>query len=129
VTVRKILEVHLHREGYNFSSVSDGRQALDFIKEHQPDLILLDLGMPRLEGLEFIKRLRKMGNNIPIIILSGSDKSYIVKGLKLGADGYIEKPFKGQEVILVVEEFLENKKLRKKKFMWFVRKFIRLYWP
>jgi len=109
LSVRLLLQTILRSTGYKVSAVSDGRQALAFIQEHRPDLIILDLGMPDIDGLKFLKRIRKMGINIPVIILTGSDNSYVVKGLKLGANGYVKKPFKDQDILPIVEELLGKK--------------------
>ncbi|MGG6263651.1 response regulator transcription factor [Leptolyngbya sp. AN03gr2] len=95
----------LTQEGYRVLTASDGRQALDIIQSVQPedppiDLIILDLMLPRMSGLDFCRVLRQQGNTVPILILSarGSEMDIVV-GLEVGADDYLTKPFGVRELI------------------------------
>ncbi|MER3435722.1 MAG: DNA-binding response regulator [Leptolyngbya sp. ERB_1_1] len=95
----------LTQEGYRVLTASDGRQGLDIIQALQPedppiDLIILDLMLPRLSGLDFCRILRRQGNTIPILILSArGSETDIVVGLEVGADDYLTKPFGLRELI------------------------------
>lgn len=95
----------LTQEGYRVLTTSDGRQALDLIEALKPedpaiDLIILDLMLPRLSGLDLCRILRQRGSIIPILILSArSSETDIVVGLEVGADDYLTKPFGLRELI------------------------------
>ena len=97
----ELLTKRFHAEGYDTSEAYDGEQALQQVEEYQPDIILLDIMMPKIDGYEVSKRLKSYDNtkHIPIIMLSAKarvpDK---IKGLDLGADDYIVKPFDYREL-------------------------------
>ncbi|MBW1857543.1 MAG: response regulator [Deltaproteobacteria bacterium] len=97
----ELLTKRFHAEGYDTSEAYDGEQALQQVVEYQPDIILLDIMMPKIDGYEVSKRLKSYDNtkHIPIIMLSAKarvpDK---IKGLDLGADDYIVKPFDYREL-------------------------------
>ena len=87
------LRVNLRSEGYQASVASDGRQALAMVRADSPDIIVLDLGIPGLDGLELLSRLRAEGHWCPVLILSARDSdSDKVEGFRLGADDYVTKP-------------------------------------
>jgi len=90
-----VLQQELEDMNYNIITASNGKEALDKIKSQQPDLILLDLMMPVVDGFAVLSEI-KMDNelrNIPVIIVSAADDSKsVVKGIKQGADDYITKP-------------------------------------
>lgn len=89
----------LNREGYIVDWVRDGSMALNVIKTNAYDIILLDLGLPRLSGLEIIKSIRAKEIYIPIIVVSAKESfEDKIAGLNLGADDYLSKPFKFQEL-------------------------------
>jgi len=97
----ELLTKRFHAEGYHTSEAYDGEQALQQVEEYQPDIILLDIMMPKIDGYEVSKKLKSYDNtkHIPIIMLSAKarvpDK---IKGLDLGADDYIVKPFDYREL-------------------------------
>jgi signal transduction histidine kinase len=97
----ELLTKRFHAEGYDTSEAYDGEQALQQVEEYQPDIIVLDIMMPKIDGYEVSKRLKSYDNtkHIPIIMLSAKarvpDK---IKGLDLGADDYIVKPFDYREL-------------------------------
>lgn len=98
-------------EGYGVRSVDDGLAALDAIAESPPDLILLDVMLPKLSGLEVCQRLRADGNDVPIIMLTARGQEVDkVLGLKLGADDYVTKPFSFLELATRVEALLRRAK-------------------
>lgn len=106
--IRNILRLYLEGEGYQVVEAADGEQALAAVREHSPDLAILDVMMPRLDGLAVTRALRQQ-SDIPILILSakGQDNDKIL-GLNLGADDYIVKPFNALEVLARVKAHLRR---------------------
>ena len=99
-----ILTFNLQREGYDTLEALDGPTGLQLALEHNPDLMLLDLMLPGMDGFEVCRRLREQGSSIPILMLTArEEEDDRVKGLELGADDYIVKPFKMREVIARVK--------------------------
>jgi two-component system, OmpR family, response regulator len=96
--IQTLLSFPLQRDGYEVVQASDGREALARFSEQQFDLVVLDLMLPRMDGLEVCKRLRAGGSTVPIIMLTAkSEEIDKVLGLELGADDYITKPFSMRE--------------------------------
>lgn len=91
--------VGLTQEGYRVNWVQDGDAAANILKLEQYDLVVLDLGIPKLAGLDVLKQLRKRGNALPVLILTARDTVQDrVKGLDAGADDYLIKPFNLDEL-------------------------------
>ena len=107
----KLVRDYLERAGFGVRVASDGKLALSLARTEKPDLILLDLGLPQLDGLDVTRELRKV-STVPIIMLTGrSEESDKLIGLELGADDYITKPFSPKEVVArvrVVFRRMEN---------------------
>lgn len=104
--LQKYLKELLLDNGYNVHAASDGIEALDMVQKNQPDVVVLDLGLPNMSGEAVCTELRKKYPELPIIILTAKDSvSDIVQGLNLGADDYMTKPF-------VADEFLARIKAR-----------------
>jgi DNA-binding response OmpR family regulator len=108
---RNILELcrlYLTREGYTVETASDGQDALDRARRVKPDLVILDIMMPKVDGIEILRRLRKEGA-IPIIMLTarGDDVDKVV-GLEIGADDYVTKPFNPRELVARVKAVLRR---------------------
>jgi DNA-binding response OmpR family regulator len=98
------LRTNLRSEGYHASVASDGRQALAMVRADPPDIIVLDLGIPGLDGLALLSRLRSEGHWCPVLILSARDSdSDKVEGFRLGADDYVTKPFRTLELMARVD--------------------------
>jgi DNA-binding response OmpR family regulator len=96
--IQTLLSFPLQRDGYEVVQASDGNEALARFNEQSFDLVVLDLMLPRLDGLEVCKRLRAKGSTVPIIMLTAkSEEIDKVLGLELGADDYITKPFSMRE--------------------------------
>ncbi|MDP9352153.1 MAG: response regulator transcription factor [Chloroflexota bacterium] len=94
-----ILAFSLRREGFKVVSARDGREALAQVAAEQPDLVVLDVGMPEMDGFEVCRRLRKE-SSLPIIMLTARDQDEsIVLGLDIGADDYVTKPYSPRELI------------------------------
>jgi len=103
------LKDEFESEGYTVYQAEDGEEGLDFAKQHVPDLILLDIMLPVLDGYEVCKRLRMEGNTTPIIMLTVKDKEIDkVLGLELGADDYVTKPFSLRELVARVKAILRR---------------------
>lgn len=98
------LRANLRSEGYQASVASDGRQALAMVRADPPDIVVLDLGIPGLDGLALLSRLRAEGHWCPVLILSARDSdSDKVEGFRLGADDYVTKPFRTLELMARVD--------------------------
>jgi two-component system alkaline phosphatase synthesis response regulator PhoP len=107
----KMLEYNLQKEGFRTLSARDGEDALDMAMREHPDLVLLDLMLPGMDGLEVCKELKKEAktDSIPIIMLTAkSQESDKVIGLELGADDYITKPFSPRELIARIKAVLRR---------------------
>ena len=103
-----ILVYNLQKEGYNTIEASDGITAIDIALEKKPDLILLDIMLPKLDGLSVCKRI-KNSLNVPIIMLTAKDSEIDkILGLELGADDYITKPFSVRELVARVKANLRK---------------------
>ena len=99
-----ILSFNLERDGYNTIEAYDGQTGLQLAQEQNPDLILLDLMLPKMDGFEVCRRLRQEGCAIPIIMLTArEEEADKVMGLELGADDYITKPFAMRELLARVK--------------------------
>ena len=104
-----VLQQELEDLDYQIITASNGQEALDNIKKHQPDLILLDLMMPILDGFAVLSEIKANNDlrDIPVIIVSAaSDSKNIVKGIKQGADDYITKPIDADHLVKKVKEHL-----------------------
>ena len=107
--LRAFLLAQLKARGFQAHAVSDGAQAIDLAAIFQPQLILLDLSLPTLDGLEFLRRLREW-SRAPVIVLSARDEELVkIKALDEGADAYLVKPVKPQELLSLLEEKLKNR--------------------
>lgn len=107
-TVADVVARYLRREGYEVETVGDGRVALDRALADPPDLVVLDLMLPGLDGLEVCRRLRALAP-VPVIMLTARDQeSDRVVGLELGADDYVAKPFSAKELVARVRAVLRR---------------------
>lgn len=108
---QKIVDLLVHnlkREGYNTIEANDGVTAVEIAKEEKPDLILLDIMIPRLDGLSVCKKIKNI-YNVPILMISAKDEELDkIVGLELGADDYITKPFSVREVVARVKAHLRR---------------------
>jgi len=102
--MRDLLTRILSREGYRVSAVSEGQQVLDILKEELFDIVLADMKMPRMDGFQLLKILKKEYPQVSVIIMTAYGDTYTVKdAMLLGADEYVIKPFKSHEISLVME--------------------------
>ena len=106
--IRQLLAFALAKAGLETREAEDGEQALQSIAEHRPDLVVLDINMPRMDGLEVCRRVRATGD-LPILFLSSRDDEIDrVIGIELGADDYVVKPFSPREVVARVSAILRR---------------------
>jgi DNA-binding response OmpR family regulator len=109
-SIRIVVEHIVSEDGYDFCYASNGTEALTVFAEEQPDLVILDVMMPKLNGFDVCGALRKKGSTVPIIILSAKgdivDKSI---GFRIGADDYLVKPFSSLELSLRIEALLRRR--------------------
>ncbi len=107
--VRESLRRSLEFNGYRVSTASDGAEALAGISGTNPDAIVMDVMMPRLDGLETTRALRKVGNRVPILVLTARDAvGDRVEGLDAGADDYLTKPFALEELLARLRALLRR---------------------
>jgi len=106
--IREILSIYFKKEGFKVIEAADGAEALVQVQAGKPDIILLDIMMPVLDGLEVCKQVRKI-SDIPIIMLTAKDSNDDrILGLEIGADDYISKPFNTREVVARVKAVLRR---------------------
>ncbi|GAA3365542.1 MULTISPECIES: response regulator transcription factor [Saccharopolyspora] len=107
--VRESLRRSLQFNGYQVELAADGQQALDQLADQRPDAMVLDVMMPRLDGLEVARRLRSTGDDLPILVLTARDAvSDRVAGLDAGADDYLPKPFALEELLARLRALLRR---------------------
>ena len=107
-TIREVVRRYLEREGFQVQEAADGYDALAQIKENPPDLIILDLMLPGIDGLSLTQHIRH-DRQIPIIMLTAkSEPADRIRGLDLGADDYVTKPFSPQEIVSRVRAVLRR---------------------
>ena len=103
-----IIKFNLTKEGYDVYTAEDGQEALDKVEEVLPDLIILDLMLPKVDGLEVAREVRKK-YEMPIIMVTAKDTELDkVLGLEMGADDYVTKPFSNRELIARVKANLRR---------------------
>lgn len=111
--ILKMLDYNLKKDGFRIISVQDGKEALELAEREHPDLIILDLMLPGIDGLEVCKMLKKQEKTsvIPVIMLTAkSQETDKIVGLELGADDYVTKPFSPKELIARIKAVLRRSK-------------------
>lgn len=105
----ELLRLYLEKDGYRTVIANDGQQALDLFPESNPDLILLDIMLPKLDGWQVCREMRKT-SDAPIIMLTAKGETFDkVFGLELGADDYVVKPFDAKEVLARIKAVMRRK--------------------
>lgn len=108
VNICELLRLYIERDDYSVVIANDGEQALEIFNQEQPDLVLLDIMLPKMDGWQVCKEIRKNSNR-PIIMLTAKGELFDkVLGLELGADDYIIKPFEAKEVIARIHAVLRR---------------------
>ena len=110
-TIRRTAETLLKKEGIDVITATDGFEALSMIADHQPNLILLDIMMPRLDGYQTCALIKhhRVFRHTPVIMLSSKDGLFDrARGRVVGSDNYITKPFTREELLTVIEQHTDN---------------------
>ena len=106
--IARLIRDYLEQAGFVVATASDGKGAIVLARQLKPDLIVLDLGLPNLDGLDVIRALR-MGSNVPVVVVTArADEADRVVGLELGADDYVVKPFSPKELVARVRAVLRR---------------------
>jgi DNA-binding response OmpR family regulator len=108
ISLVKVVRGYLEQAGYQVVTASNGREALFAAREHQPDLIILDLMMPVMDGFAFIREYQREGSTPIIALTARMDEMDKVLGLEMGADDYITKPFSPRELVARVRAILRR---------------------
>ncbi len=107
--IREVVAFAVEKAGMGVVQASDGRQALDMAAKHKPDLLVLDISMPEMDGLEVCRTLRK-SSDVPILFLSSRDEEIDrIIGLELGGDDYVTKPFSPRELVARINAILKRR--------------------
>ena len=108
--IRRFLRTSLGAQGYQVDEATDGQAALELLRRIPPDVLVLDLGLPDLDGFELLRRLRAGGSALPVIVLSSrADEKGKVEALDLGADDYVTKPFGIDELLARIRAALRHR--------------------
>lgn len=108
-TVREVLVDYLRAAGFEVRSCGDGAQALAMVTDQHPDLVLLDLSLPGMDGLEVFRRLRQTDGSLPVVMVTArSEEPDRILGFEVGADDYVAKPFSPREVVLRVQSVIRR---------------------
>jgi two-component system KDP operon response regulator KdpE len=108
--IRRFLRTSLSAQKYEVHEAADGQEALSFLPDNPVDIVVLDLGLPGLDGFEIIRRLREKGSDVPIVVLSSrTDEAGKVHALDLGADDYVTKPFGVDELLARIRAALRHR--------------------
>ena len=106
--ISDIIKFNMTKEGYEVVTAFNGREAIELFEAEKPDIIILDLMLPEIDGLEVAKTIRKT-SSVPIIMLSAKDSEFDkVIGLELGADDYVTKPFSMEEVMIRLHRLVQR---------------------
>lgn len=108
-SISDLIKINLEIEGYEVVAVGDGKKALETFKAERFDLVILDVMLPSMNGIEVCEQIRLTNHNIPILILSArSEADDRINGLKKGADDYLTKPFVLEELLLRIQKLLQR---------------------
>ncbi len=106
--IRDVLKEYLSIEGYEVLEASDGLEALDLVQTHQVDFIIMDIMMPKMDGYQAVKEIKKI-KNIPVLFLSARSEEFDkLLGFEIGVDDYVTKPFSPKEVVARVKAILKR---------------------
>jgi DNA-binding response OmpR family regulator len=107
-SIADLVELYLRQAGYRVLQASSGERGLELVRDHQPDLVVLDIGLPGIDGLEVCRQLRAT-TSVPVLFLTARDGEVDrIVGLELGADDYVTKPFSPREIVARVRAILRR---------------------
>ena len=110
--MRKYLTKLLTHNEYSVSAAENGVEGLEMLPKEQPDLVLVDFKMPRMDGMQFLRKLKKDFPDLPVIMMTAFGTiDNAIEAMKLGAYDYINKPFEIDEILIVIGKALEKKRL------------------
>jgi two-component system OmpR family response regulator len=110
--IRELVLALLHGSGFEAYEAADGREALQKMLDANPDLVIIDIMMPNMDGFELCRHLRRYYENLPVLMLTAKGElASKVKGFGLGADDYLTKPFEGDELIVRIQALLRRYKI------------------
>lgn len=116
--IRELVLVLLQNNGFEVCEAVDGREALQKMTNENPDLAIIDIMMPNMDGFELCRHLRRYYENLPVLILTAKGElASKVKGFGLGADDYLTKPFEGDELIVRIQALLRRYKIEASQFI------------
>ncbi len=115
-SVRQLLQEYLTEQGYRVVIATDGQNAIYTARHEQPDLILLDIMMPKMDGYQFLRQFRQERQTPVIIVTAREEETDAVLGLDLGADDYVVKPFRMRELLARIRAVLRRKDADQEKF-------------
>lgn len=108
MTLLNTVRAYLEQEGYNVQTATNGRSALRIFREFQPNLVILDIMLPEIDGLEVLRQLRQSSDVFVIMLTAKADEADKVIGLGLGADDYVTKPFSPRELVARIKAALRR---------------------
>ncbi|WP_319205075.1 response regulator transcription factor [uncultured Ilyobacter sp.] len=119
--IQQLVSYFFSKEGYEVETASDGLEGLRFLKKFKPDLVILDIMLPSLDGKNFTKIVRELpeeyGNPVIIMLTAKTEIEDVLEGLEIGANDYMKKPFDPRELILRSKKFLNNGAKISKKYI------------
>ena len=111
--IQELIEIYLEEYTLNIVKAPNGRDALEIAQQNPPDLILSDLRMPEMDGIEFIEKLREINKQVPVVFISGAaDREDMISFIKLGSFGFIEKPISREMLLALVRQGLYVKQMK-----------------
>lgn len=110
-SIMKLVTAYLEAEGFDYQSAVDGLQALKAVRSYQPDVVILDIMLPEMDGLEVLSHLRRESDAYVIMLTAKSEETDKLVGLSIGADDYLTKPFSPKELIARIKAALRRLKL------------------
>ena len=106
--IRSVVEAYLQAEGYTVYQAEDGIQGLGLFRRYHPDFVILDIMLPKMDGLEILQHIRRESDTYVIMLTAKSDETDRVIGLTVGADDYITKPFSPRELVARIKAVIRR---------------------
>lgn len=109
-SIQRVVQAYLAHEGFRVLCTADGSEVLELVRQHRPDLVILDLMLPGMDGMELAARLRQESEVFILMLTARSEEADRVAGLRIGADDYMTKPFSPRELVARVEAILRRRR-------------------
>ena len=107
-SILNVVTAYLHSEGFDFKTTGDGQEGLNLIRRYEPDLVVLDIMLPGMDGIEVLSQLRRESNAYVIMLTAKSEETDKLVGLSVGADDYLTKPFSPRELMARIKSALRR---------------------